>query len=354
MGLTPSEATPMDLADLSSIRNVDREDGIDIQEARLIAQHCLFKSPYLSRYQPEQNSFVIEASAQESYVVRFKPRSQVSDPCSLAVTVDRKTQEVVCACQAPEEPFALKTGYLETEDKHRIHYNHYQMGHKKVVILAHGFYNSKEAVLFIRMAQDLCDAYDVILFDLRGHGLSSGLFTWTAKSPMDLERVLAYASDRYSEIGLIGFSLGAATSIITTAETDQVRSLIAVSAPTAFSRIDGKFWQMGIQENIIYNVFEEGRVGKGVRPGWLWLQKTDPIDVVDRINVPTLFLHGKRDWLISPWHAQALFDKARCPKALKWIEKGTHAEYLYRRDPQGTINIFKDWLHKTMGKEDRP
>ena len=73
------------------------------------------------------------------------------------------------------------SGYLETSDKHRIHYDQYKADHKKVIIIAHGFFNSKQAVLLKQLAESLNDQYDCLLFDFRGHGQSKGLFYWTAK-----------------------------------------------------------------------------------------------------------------------------------------------------------------------------
>ncbi len=333
---------------LKSLKTINRKDGINQDEAILIAQHCLQKSPYAQKYALFNVKIEERKNQKENYKIHFTPKKDLTGDCSLFVSIDPKTSESLCECTQAGNDFSLKTGYLETEDKQQIHYNQYKNGHKKVLILVHGFYNSKEAVLFIKMAQDLSGEYDVIVFDMRGHGLSSGLFTWTTHSDKDLESVLEYASKQYEKIGVIGFSLGAATSIITTAKSDLVDSLISVSSPTEFSKIDGEFWTMGVEENIAYNVFGEGRIGKGVRPGFLWLKKTKPINVVDQIKVPILFVHGKKDWLINPWHSQELYAKAKSKKGLKLITEGTHAEYIYRRDSEGTIKIFKDWFKDTL------
>ena len=238
--------------------------------------------------------------------------------------------------------------HVVTQDGKKIYFDHYQNNHPKVVLLAHGFYNSKKAVLFKDMARGLLDAYDVIVMDFRGHGQSEGFFDWTAKEYLDVEAVLAYAHQHYERIGVVGFSLGAASSLIAASRSNVITSLIAVSPPTEFKRIDKHFWKMGIAENIFYNVFDEGRIGKGVRPGKLWLKKTRPINIIQDIKIPILFIHGKKDWLILPWHSEKLFEKAAGNKKLIMVEEGTHAEYLYRRDREGTISMFKEWFKKTL------
>jgi len=243
----------------------------------------------------------------------------------------------------------IQTSNVTSEDGLKIAFDHYFNAHQKVIILAHGFFNSKEAVLFERMAHALLDDFDVIAMDFRGHGKSDGFFDWSAKEYRDVEAVVSFASKNYEKVGVVGFSLGAAASLIAASKSQEIDSLISVSAPTKFEKIDFQIWKMGIIENIIYNVFQEGRIGKGVKPGKFWLTKTRPIDIVDQIAIPVLFLQGGSDWLVQPWHARNLFAKATCAnKRLEVIKNGTHAEYLFRSKPEEIIKIFKEWFDETM------
>lgn len=242
-----------------------------------------------------------------------------------------------------------KTHTITTTDQKKIQLDHYRADHAEVIILAHGFYNSKQAVLFKEMATRLLDEYDVIVFDFRGHGKSSGRFSWTANEHRDLQAVLDYAEKDYEQIGVIGFSLGAAISILTAARDSRIQSLIVVSPPYDFDRINYRFWKMGVMENVVYNVFQDGRIGKGIRPGWPWRKKHRPIDAVEHLEVPTLFVHGQKDWLISPEHSRKLYRKAHCTKDLVILKEGTHAEYIFRGDKAGTVNLFKKWFRKTLG-----
>ena len=98
------------------------------------------------------------------------------------------------------EKISIESGSVVTADNKQIAYDHYQDGHAKVIILAHGFYNSKKAVLFKDMAGALIDEYDVIVMDFRGHGESTGLFCWTAREYMDLEAVLKFARENKDKI----------------------------------------------------------------------------------------------------------------------------------------------------------
>ena len=235
-----------------------------------------------------------------------------------------------------------------TQDGQLIRYDLYKSGHPSLVIIAHGFFNSKDAVLLKELGRLLEDRYDVAIMDFRGHGESPGLFWWTTKEYLDLTAVLSDAKVNYGTVGVIGFSLGAATSIITAARTDLIDSLIAVSGPTEFERIEYHFWDLDPENDILYNMIGEGKVGKGVRPGPFWLKKDKPVELIDKVKCPVMILHGGEDWLIKPWHARALFDKCRSQKKLVIIPDGPHAEYLVRKNKQQTVDAVRDWFRETL------
>ena len=144
------------------------------------------------------------------------------------------------------------SGYLIASDHHEIFFDQYKAGHKKVIIIAHGFFNSKQAVVLKRLAESLNNEYDCLLFDFRGHGQSKGSFTWTAKEYLDLLSIVGFASHSYESIGLIGFSLGAATSIIASSKTSLIKSIVAISAPVELGKIDYRFWKLNVIKDMLH------------------------------------------------------------------------------------------------------
>jgi len=245
------------------------------------------------------------------------------------------------------------SGTLTTADHHKISFQHFKNGSRTVIIIAHGYYNSKQCVVLQQLAQALVGEYDIFMFDFRGHGKSSGVFTWTSREGNDLGAALDFIAPLYSKIGLVAFSMGASISINLLANDKRVDSLVCVSAPADMSRIDYRFWKLNWKGDVAYTLLNtEGRVGKGVRPGPFWLAKERPIDNVAKITIPIMFIHGSRDWVIRPWHSQALYLKAGGMKKIISIKNGPHAEYLMRDYPEQFVAEVKNWFLDTLVKND--
>ena len=242
----------------------------------------------------------------------------------------------------------IQSGSVITLDSHQIRFDHYGNKSDKVVIIAHGFFNSKDALLLKELGQELVGVYDVIIMNFRGHGTSDGLFHWTAKEYLDLTAVVEYAKKQYKRVGVIGFSLGAATSIITASKIDGIDTLISISGPTAFEKVEYRFWELDIENDIVYSLIGEGRIGKGVRPGPFWLGKDKPINSVKDIKCPVFYIHGEDDWLIKPWHSEELYKNTPTLKRLAIIKNGPHAEYLIRKNKKETVGLIQDWFQSTL------
>jgi pimeloyl-ACP methyl ester carboxylesterase len=238
---------------------------------------------------------------------------------------------------------------LKTKDQHLIDAVHYEGGSRKAVILAHGFYNAKDAHIFREITKALAVHYDVVAFDFRGHGKSSGLFTWTSKECADLQAVIDHVKTfKYDSIGLMGFSLGAAISLIEAAQNTEIKTVIAVSAPSDLWKIDFHFWEAGMLDDLKLNFGFKSK-GKGIRPSHPWEMKIAPIDIIDRISPrPVLFIHGKEDWLIKPSHSEELYNRAKEPKKIIILEKLGHAETMFDQQPDSFMKPCLDWFREHL------
>ncbi len=239
--------------------------------------------------------------------------------------------------------------YIKTADDVNICFDYWPGNHQRLIVVAHGFFNSRKGRLIQTLGKFLAQNYDVILIDFRGHGDSHGIFSWTSKEFLDLEAVLSLARPRYKKIGVVGFSLGAATSIITAARCELIDSLVSVSAPSQLSKIEYHFWDLNFENDIVYNLIQEGRIGKGVRPGAFWFKKEKPIEAILKVKVPTLFLHGDKDWIIRSWHSEELYKHSKSYKKIHILKKGPHAEYLIRKNKEEMFKLIEDWFKETLG-----
>ena len=242
------------------------------------------------------------------------------------------------------------TGFLQTVDGQQIAYHHDRRGHDQAVIIAHGFYCSKDATLLQQLGAELVDSYDVLWFDFRGHGQSSGRFCWTSREEADLNAVLDYLKGQYQWLGLIAFSCGAGISINLLTQRPCVDALVCVSTPSRVTKIDYQLWRLSFRDDIFYSFLTRtGRKGKGARSGAFWLPKTHPEESVARLTIPVLYIHGERDWVVCPWHSSRLHNRTFGAKEILFIPNAPHAEFLLRRHADVFHNAVQDWFGKWEG-----
>jgi len=240
-------------------------------------------------------------------------------------------------------------GTLLASDGVSIAYERYKNGFEKVVIICPGFYNSKKNRWMRKTADFISSGYDVIVFDLRGHGESGGKFTWSAKEHNDLNAVIDYAkAEGYKDVGVVAFSLGAASAINAASARDDIGSMVLISTPSSFKMVNFHFWEPGMFSDLKDNI-ECKWEGKGARCGSIFTPKKRPIDTVGSIKTtPILFIHGDRDWLVKDCHSRKLYEAARVYKKIEIIEGGLHAERIIQSNPGMMKELILDWFSETL------
>jgi pimeloyl-ACP methyl ester carboxylesterase len=248
--------------------------------------------------------------------------------------------------RVPSEPVKRSTHHVLTADGIRIAFDlYYRSKRDEVLIICPGFFQSKETATFQRLANVLAGSCDVVCMDFRGHGRSDGLFSFSAYEQADLSAVLDWVRERYPRIGLLGFSLGAATAINVASHRNGIRSLVTVSAPSAFEEIEFRFWTPEAIKTGIRGL----EPGAGSRPGNPWARKERPIENIRSVApVPILLIHGTNDQIILHRHSERLHQAAGEPKRLILIEGGGHAEELFRQQPGQFLPPVQEWLRGTL------
>ncbi len=173
--------------------------------------------------------------------------------------------------------------------------------------------------------------YQVLMFDWRGMGASSGHASMGYWEKLDLQAAVAYVQERAlsARIGAMGTSLGAAVLFLAAGDIPQIE---AVAGECAFATFEGM---------IASGMHAAYRLPVAVaRPlAWLvarlaaWrrrfaLHDADPLAAIQRISPrPVFVIHGVLDRHVPVSAGHALFAAARQPKEF-WLLDAAHTEGL--------------------------
>ncbi len=212
------------------------------------------------------------------------------------------------------------------------------------IVLAHGFCNSVSKVSFQRIASRLAAQAGIVALSFRGHGRSGGRSSVGPVEVHDLAAGVHLARDLgYRKIAVVGFSMGAAVSLLY-ASQHPVDAVVSVSSPSRWY-----VRQTPAMRRLHWLV--EAPHGRwlapvlGVRLGEPWATlPVSPIEVVHRIGAPLLLVHGERDHYFPAEHGLAL-ERAAGERAELWLEPGMgHAESGVTPD---LVDRVGTWLNRT-------
>lgn len=231
------------------------------------------------------------------------------------------------------------------------------------VVMFHGFTGNKieNHRLFVHTARSLCDSGFVVLrFDFRGSGDSDGEFEdMTIPGEIsDAEKALVFLTEQRGvnkeEVGVLGLSMGGRVAAILASRDKRVRFAVLYSAALSplVSRLLSSTTK-GTQE-----VAESMRMlvsGEAiqVRDGWYLkksffdtLDDTVPLDVMGKIKVPILIVHGDLDQVVPLSDSTKGFEIVKNlneKNELYVIEGGDHV-FTEREHTQEVIRKTRDWL----------
>ena len=231
---------------------------------------------------------------------------------------------------------------LRTKDNVEIAVNYYCNGLDSVLIIAPGWFMTKDSKSFTEMADTFSEYSDILSLDFRGHGRSSGFYTFTSKEVDDISAVIEFAKQKYNKIYLLGFSLGGALVLIAGSKFKYIDKIIAVSAPVSFEKIENQVWK----KEAWLPTFQKCELKRwlSIRPSVFIGKKISPIEIIKDISCPTLFIAGEKDVTVCSWHTERLFKEAICQKKYILFENCYHAEDLFIQDKEKFIKSCVDWL----------
>lgn len=208
---------------------------------------------------------------------------------------------------------------------------------ERVVIFAHGYAaNRSQESPVMPTAKALYDqGIDSLLFDFRNSGESEGTLTSVGQfEKSDLLSAVEFIKELgYQKIGLVGFSMGASTAIITTVETEDVLALVADS-PFADLRTYLKE-NLPVWSNL--PAFPFTPLVLGVTPIFTGMDMAQvrPIEAITRLeDRPVLLIHTEADDKIPASNSQLLYDTLASPNHTLWLTPGTKHIGSYQAVPE--------------------
>ena len=212
----------------------------------------------------------------------------------------------------------------------------------RFVIISHGntgnrFGSMKYASMYLEKG------FNVIVYDLRGHGLDEPTFcSYTVRERKDLLAMIRDSRARYpyaSLFGIHGESLGAAASVAVLEEKPPVDFVVS---DCGFSDIvpvlKAKMADMHVPGFLVdlASVFVRLRFGCS-------FSQMRPIESLNENTVPILFIHGADDHFIAPEHSKRMKEAAKGYAELHLIPGAGHAKSILT-DPKAYREYVANFL----------
>lgn len=304
-------------------------------------------------------NFLVSAALVPSFMKKLEAFERITDESYEAQvhTSDIKVNRQLALNNLNEwlETAECKKISAETEDGYTLIAEEFfadEDSHFWVLVL-HGYTGWKEEMYpFAYWYHE--EGYHVIAPDLRCQGESEGDFIgmgWTDHYDCTLWIDYILSQDPEAQIVIHGQSMGAATALMMSGdeETSQyIRAVVSDCAYTdAYSMFGEKIKQwFGLPA---FPIIDTACLVLRIRGGYN-LKDASAINAVKNSTVPTLFIHGDSDALISVEMAKELYEEAACEKELLIVEGAGHAQS-QDKDPERYYGTIRDFLSDVMERK---
>jgi len=225
------------------------------------------------------------------------------------------------------------------------------------IAMFHGFTGHKSEAhrLFIHVARAICNAGFVVLrFDFRGSGDSDGEFEdMTVPGEIsDAARAIDFLSRldvvNPEKIGVIGLSMGGRVAAILASKDKRVKFVVLYSA--ALTPLKRMFLE-GLEKESLKKL-EKGEavhIGNGWYLKKAFFETVDsivPLEILDKIEVPVLIIHGDSDKIVPLDGAQKGYEILRNlnDKNELYIVKGGDHVFTRKEHTKEVIEKTLSWL----------
>lgn len=197
---------------------------------------------------------------------------------------------------------------------------------RAAVVLAHGFTATADHPEVAAIAEAIhATGVDVITYDARGHGGSSGESTLGDSERHDVAAAVEAARLRTDKVVAVGASMGAIAVLRYASNDPELTGIVSVSCPSR--------WRLPRNATGVFSALLT-RTGPGralaaryarVRVSAIWTNPVPPVDLVPSIRAPLAVVHGRLDRFIGVRDAEELYACAAGPRRLVLVEGMGHA-----------------------------
>ncbi len=221
-------------------------------------------------------------------------------------------------------------------------------GARAVVVLVHDLGATRTDVdrRLLDLARDYVRrGYSVFTFDLRGHGDSGGARDTLGRDErLDVAAAVACVRRRMAGVPVIlhGFGFGAAVALAAAANRTDVTAVVADSAfPTMREYIHRRWrWLPSPALTVV------GRIAN--RLYGADIDALQPVAIVNRVNVPVLYVHNQGDPLLPPSCTLNLAAASLDARDRVWIAAGSGHATGYREAPDAYVRRMVEFYDQVI------
>lgn len=215
------------------------------------------------------------------------------------------------------------------------------------VVLVHGFCASTVDPAVVAVAEALhASGFDVVSYDARGHGRSTGESTLGDLEQHDVAAAVELARQRSGDVVLVGASMGAIAALRYAATDPTLRGVVSVSCPARWTLpVNPAAAAAAVMTRTPPGRAVLARMLK-VRVARRWTNPEPPVSLVARLQVPVAVVHGTADRFIPVKAAYELFANAGEHRSLDLVPGMGHA---YDTGSAEAIHRGIAWALQTAG-----
>lgn len=221
---------------------------------------------------------------------------------------------------------------------------------KHTAVLVHGYKDSHVTMLRYGYIFNKTLNYNFLIPDLYAHGHSEGdaiRMGW--KDRRDVVRWINVADSifgRDTQIAVLGLSMGGATTMMVSGESDVPSNVKAYIDDCGYSSVWNEFsCQLKEQFNLpAFPVLYAASGLCGLRYGWTF-KEASALNQLPKCQKPMMFIHGDADNFVPTEMVYDVYKAHPGPKEM-WLAKGSTHAYAYHDHPKEYTEHLKAFLDK--------